>query len=141
MTSVVQTAKEWIKAATWNKEQMPDLTGRTFLVTGVRGAASLPSLGTRSAASHSAKPRPGCKGPSHCCDAEASYACGARPLMAWAEWLRALSPTRTLMSLYTDGTWRRRNSALCFSLQKDILLAAASLRRKSYCGLPCQGRV
>lgn len=57
MTSVVQTAKEWIKAMTWSKEQMPDLTGHTILVTGVRGAASMQPLGIRPAAGHSAKPR------------------------------------------------------------------------------------
>lgn len=45
MSSVVQTAKEWIKAMTWNKEQMPDLTGRTILVTGVRGAPSILTSG------------------------------------------------------------------------------------------------
>ena len=56
MTFVVQTAKEWIKAMTWSKEQMPDLTGRTILVTGVRGAASLQLLGIRPAAWHSVKP-------------------------------------------------------------------------------------
>lgn len=36
MQSVVQTAKEWGKAATWDKSKIPDLTGRTYLVTGVR---------------------------------------------------------------------------------------------------------
>ena len=36
MQSVVQTAKEWGKAATWDKSKIPDLAGRTYLVTGVR---------------------------------------------------------------------------------------------------------
>lgn len=29
MQSIVQTAKEWGKAATWDKSKIPDLTGRT----------------------------------------------------------------------------------------------------------------
>ena len=34
--AVVETAKEWYKAASWDRKQIPDLSGRTILVTGVR---------------------------------------------------------------------------------------------------------
>lgn len=101
MQSIVQTAKEWGKAATWDKSKIPDLTGRTYLVTGVRLRLS------------GQCPCTGWSMVTYVCAYSMPYLpeCVCRRQMEWGGLQLEPLPRRTRTSLCTGATWKRHASA------------------------------